>query len=285
MGGLGNQLFQIFAALAYELEHPDKYRCQFNKKVHGIRQKTYWNTFLQSLEGLCTTDPIAVQYQYNDPSYSYNKLPQFPVSTLLYGYFQSFRYFQKYRDVLFQRIRIREQQETVRTREDTIRTKEDTIRRKEEAAIVKRRICMHFRLGDYKGLPQHHPILPLTYYRAALKHIVQEKGASYEVRFFCETEDIAFVMEQRIAPLQTQFPGVSFVRGSQDGVDDWQEMLAMSLCDDFIIANSTFSWWGAYFGQQTGSRVLYPSLWFGPQVKVDHVRDLFPDGWKRIEAF
>jgi len=60
----------------------------------------------------------------------------------------------------------------------------------------------------------------------------------------------------------------------------------MSLCDHHIIANSTFSWWGAYFHSyrvpMEDPMILYPSLWFGPKLQEKVVSDLFPKNWIQI---
>ena len=63
---------------------------------------------------------------------------------------------------------------------------------------------------------------------------------------------------------------------------DWEQMLLMSVCENNIIANSTFSWFGAYFNQNENKKVCYPSLWFGPDMKKD-LRDLFPESWIKID--
>ena len=62
-------------------------------------------------------------------------------------------------------------------------------------------------------------------------------------------------------------------------------MLTMSLCQHHIIANSTFSWWGAYFGYalvNNNKLVYYPSIWFGSGLGDKKMDDLFPEGWKKI---
>jgi len=56
----------------------------------------------------------------------------------------------------------------------------------------------------------------------------------------------------------------------------------MSCCDDNIIANSSFSWWGAYFNDKPNKIVCYPSKWFGHNMNND-TRDLCPSSWKKIE--
>ena len=58
-------------------------------------------------------------------------------------------------------------------------------------------------------------------------------------------------------------------------------MLYMSLCSHNIIANSSFSWWGAYFNTNLERRVLYPETWFGPTANID-TNDLCPSDWVKI---
>jgi hypothetical protein len=64
-------------------------------------------------------------------------------------------------------------------------------------------------------------------------------------------------------------------------LEDWEQMLLMSLCNHNIIANSTFSWWGAYLNDNPGKIVCYPEHWFMPEVKKD-VTDLFEEDWIKI---
>ena len=58
-------------------------------------------------------------------------------------------------------------------------------------------------------------------------------------------------------------------------------MLLMSNCNHNLIANSTFSWWGAYFNSNTERKVCYPSVWFGPECR-NSTRDLFPENWVKV---
>ena len=65
-------------------------------------------------------------------------------------------------------------------------------------------------------------------------------------------------------------------------LDDWEQMLLMSLCKHHIIANSTFSWWGAYFSRG-GGMVYYPNKWFGSALGEKKMKDLFLEKlWKKV---
>ena len=56
----------------------------------------------------------------------------------------------------------------------------------------------------------------------------------------------------------------------------------MTQCKDFIIANSTFSWWGAWLCENLDKQVIYPHKWFGPNNSNKNTTDLFPQDWRMI---
>ena len=68
--------------------------------------------------------------------------------------------------------------------------------------------------------------------------------------------------------------------------DNRVDLCLMSLCNDFIIANSTYSWWGAWLSSNKDKKVIAPVQWFGKTgyTKDHNTKDLIPDDWIKISA-
>jgi len=278
-GGLGNQLFQIFTTIAYALKYSKAFFFLNNHQLisESTIRYTYWETFLSYLKPfLKDMDYIPPLMFINEPSFNYNKLPENlekNMSTLLVGYFQSPLYFDRYKKQICKLIKIDFKQMIIKQRFINLFTN-------------KILISLHFRLGDYKKYPDIYPILGEKYYSNAITHILSE--LNYNVNnhnvvitclYFCEVDDLNEV-EDNIKNLQLQFPLIKFERANPL-LEDWEQMLLMSLCNHNIIANSTFSWWGAYLNDNLGKIVCYPEHWFMPEVKKD-VTDLFEEDWTTI---
>jgi hypothetical protein len=104
---------------------------------------------------------------------------------------------------------------------------------------------------------------------------------SYNILYFCENDDIDDVM-LTVNKLENEFPEYTFIR-ADNTLEDWEQMLFMSCCHHNIIANSSFSWWGAYFNTQTDKIVCYPSVWFG-EIANNNTKDLCPTDWNKINV-
>jgi hypothetical protein len=146
---------------------------------------------------------------------------------------------------------------------------------------ISKTISIHFRIGDYKKYTDIYPILPYQYYKNALEIILREVGSNHldEVLFFCENGDIEDVIKI-IQPLEKDFPLMRFERVPLY-LDDWEQLLLMSMCCHNIIANSSFSWWGAYLNDNPGKIVCYPECWYKDKMKFD-TSDLFPEDWVEV---
>ena len=92
-------------------------------------------------------------------------------------------------------------------------------------------------------------------------------------------------MNEKIQILKqnVKFKELTFIKVPRE-LDDWEQMLLMSLCSHHIIVNSTFRWWGAYFSSGAGF-VYYPSVWFGPALGGKKMDDLFlEERWKKVSV-
>jgi hypothetical protein len=281
-GGLGNQLFQIFATIAYALEHIHEFIFPYADKLHtGMIRPTYWSNLLQSLIVYTAANPSCMYLNSKinqlpvcrEPHFNYAKIPQIDPSTsfALDGYYQSFKYFEKYEAQIYQMINLENQQ---------TQTKVDF----EHYLGNVFTINMHFRLGDYKYKQQHHPVMPKEYYEKSLMAIVSNTKTTSPIRvlYFCEEEDNAYVtqMIHYLKATASQY-SIEFVK-VDDTIADWKQLLLMSCCNSHIIANSSYSWWGAYLSPEKNKQVCYPSKWFGPAMGNVKVDDLFPSNWTKI---
>ena len=270
MGGLGNQLFQIFATISYAIKYKQAF--QFLKKDFLGKRTTYWNSFLLSLKEFTTLNLTKMQV-IKETKFNYQELPvpneSVNTNTKLHGYFQSYKYFESSFDSICRLIQLDNQKTTIKYK---YMHNFDNL------------ISMHFRLGDYKSLQEYHPLLPFKYYKNSIKHIIDKTSNSkLKVLYFCEKEDNEDVQDI-IELLHICYPDCRFIKGYDDAAD-WEQMLMMSICHHNIIANSTFSWWSAYFNTHEDKIVCYPDIWFGPKlIDVNNTCDLFPEKWNKISS-
>jgi hypothetical protein len=143
-------------------------------------------------------------------------------------------------------------------------------------------VSMHFRVGDYAKLPSHHPLMTRAYYENALNHMESQLGSKFRVTYFCEQDDKIHVLDI-VNYLRTKFPEVEF-DSILLNLEDYEEMLIMSLHKHHIIANSSFSWWGAYLNTNTDKVVCYPKVWFGPKLSDHDTSQMCPLEWTEIDT-
>ena len=88
-------------------------------------------------------------------------------------------------------------------------------------------------------------------------------------------------MEKKVEELKENFPKMEFV-GIDTNIVDYEQVFIMSGFKNFIIANSTFSWWGAYFSDIKDKKIIYPNKWFGESLQDKKIDDLFFEDWIKI---
>lgn len=279
MGGLGNQLFQIFATINYSIENniENNINAQFLDVSQVGSRKTAWKTLLVALHSMLTNKLPENKVMLKEPNFHYSKLPVVQNQHIaLYGYFQSEKYFVANYRKIYDLIRMDDRKREVLAKIETINEMISSSATLPNVVTV----SMHFRIGDYKNIQQFHPLMTLEYYYKSLQHITSAIDKPFQVIYFCEEVDLSNVHEI-IYELQNRFSHCTFVRCS-NLLDDWEQMVYMSLCHHNIIANSTFSWWGAYFNDNANKIVCYPANWFGPSLANNDTSDLCPSKWTKI---
>ena len=264
MGGLGNQLFQIFAIISYSIEFKHYYFF-FNEEntIGCTKRTTYWNTLLNKVVLFNKEQNVDFHFIVKeDPEYTTKTILDFPIDKyiLLYGYFQSYKYFYLHYDEIYKLLEIEQKKQQVLLNCVYY-----------NKTLLNSCCSMHFRIGDYYYLQDYHNILTLDYYKNALLKV----NTSF-VLYFCEEKDKKTV-KKMITSLRILFPSIIFYK-IHSYLSDWEQLLLMSLCKNNIIANSTFSWWGAYLNSNKDKIVCYPKQWYGPKKNVS-TKDLFPPNW------
>lgn len=131
-------------------------------------------------------------------------------------------------------------------------------------------ISLHVRRGDYvqdQRTYRTHGLCPISYYQAAIRHMV---GQIERPHFFIFSDDVAWVRQH----LHIDFP-CTYVDHNQSK-ESFNDMRLMSMCRHHILANSSFSWWGAWLNARADKIVLAPQRWFA---NATDTRDLLPQGW------
>ena len=133
-------------------------------------------------------------------------------------------------------------------------------------------VSVHVRRGDYvnnKNANAFHGVCSPEYYRKAIELIAKRVDSP---KYFVFSDDIEWVKEH------IEIPNAVFV--SQKDIADHEELVLMSKCKHAIIANSSFSWWGAWLNANPNKLVIAPKQWVSDS-RVNTV-DAIPAEWVRI---
>ncbi len=176
------------------------------------------------------------------------------------GFFQSDKYLAPIREILLKEISLKEPLENKYS--DIINKIAST-----------NSVSIHIRRGDYvndQKTKAAHYTFGLEYYEAALKIIAAKIN---NPTFFVFSDDIAWAKEN----LKIKAP-VVFV--SDPSIKDYEELILMSLCQNNIIANSSFSFWSAWLNENPAKLVIAPQKWNNKYTK--EYLELLPEPWLKI---
>jgi hypothetical protein len=182
-----------------------------------------------------------------------------PVLQVYYGRFQSEDFFKHNREVVKQALSF------------NLSKISDKTKAVAEKIVCGNSISVHVRRGDYldpKNKALFGNISTPEYYKKAIRQILEHVENPV---FYVFSDDIPWVKEN--LGLQNAI----FIDWNL-GVKSWEDMYLMSLCKHNIIANSTFSWWGAWLNQNPDKMVLCPPKY----INSDDSANFFPDAWHKI---
>jgi hypothetical protein len=276
IGGLGNQLFIIFTVISYAIKYNISYT--FPCFPRSCDRPFYFDTFLSDLKHSLvkiTPEQLTFRKYQETELFVYSTIPRYSKDFCIHGYFQNVNYFDENKEKILNIIGFHKQVEIVKEKYNKYQGYD---------------CSLHFRIGDAK-VNTGFIILDIEYYIDALKSL----NGIRSVLYFYEEEDILEV-EKKIRILWAEFPEITFT-AIDTSIPDYQQMILMSLCKNNIIANSTFSWWGAYLNtnqntnQNTNkntnqnNKVCYPSKYFQTHniTCEKNVKQLFLPSWKCIE--
>lgn len=248
---LGNQMFEIATAYAYALDH------EIPLLVPGLLTETKWNVpfnyerlFSGRLDTSAPSSPPSLSWK--EPSFNYHPLPE-ASSLALSGFFQSEKYFKHRRKEILELFAPPEGV-CVRLKKKYPFLQSDTL----VVGIQIRDYRKEFPTGAY------HPTKTRSYFAKAIEYF---------------PEDAIFLVSsnnQALAKECTWGLRPNIVYLEENYID---ELYALSLCNSFIISNSSFGWWAYWLSTSPDKVLIAPRVWFAPDYNNEAmIKDLYPEG-------
>jgi hypothetical protein len=233
-GGLGNYLFQISAAYAVSIRDNKELKIDVSDIaiVHSPLE-LYSNNIFRNIS-FGNIDNFEQIHQSNHIPISYINIPVVKGNLKLDGYYQNEKYFKEYRDDVLKLFEIDD------STKNYIIEKYSDIQFKNTCSI-------HVRRGNYVERQHFHSLQTIEYYKKSIS-IIGEKTL-----FLIFSDDIEWC-KVNLDFIENKI----FISGNLD----YQDLYLMSMCNHNIIANSSFSWWGAWLNNRKDKKIIYPSVWF-----------------------
>jgi len=241
-GGLGNQLFQWAVTRYLSIKYNTDYKFElsyFNSNGWKLELNNFKNIVVEELD-----KQISLKIVNDDFNFKIIEDNSF-----LNGYWQSEKYFTEIDSIIREDLKI-----------------EDSLMNyiiNKYPIINENTVSLHVRRGDYIKSNNYHPIQDIKYYEKAYD-IINDK--SINVLVF--SDDIEWCKQN------LKFDNITYIEGETNIID----MYIMSLCKHNIIANSSFSWWGAWLNTSANKKVIAPINWFGTQANL-YTGDMVPEKW------
>ena len=278
-GGLGNQLFQYSAARSladrlnvnlgldtreYNANSPFEMglkhfniRAEFNPKGLMKHKK---NGFSKYILDIALGNHKNV---YKETNLGFNNLfHSLPNKTYLKGYWQSEKYFENNQKNVFRDLQIiaPQSKKNIKISENISKTNS---------------VSLHIRRGDYvtnSAYNMKHGTCSLDYYKKSVDYLSKSLNKNFTI--FAFSDDPEWVFKNLKLPMDIQFIE------HNSSKKNYEDLRLMSQCNHNIIANSSFSWWGAWLNKSPKRTIISPKEWFADK-NIKNI-DIIPNNWIKI---
>jgi len=288
IGGLGNQMFQYAMGRAVAYQRNDILKLDISEFSH-YHLRRYSLHHFQIQESFATRDEVQKlqnfsikigfwkiplsQYlglfiPYYKKSYFIERTFRYdpnvfkaPKDVIFSGYWQSEKYFKSIEDIIRKDFKLKSEPDECNLNIMELINKTNSV-------------CIHVRRGDYIKNAEtfdYYGLCSLEYYSKAIQHIIDNVD---EPVFFVFSDDIEWVKKNLNIKKESYY--VDHNGSKKDYLDLW----LMSHCKHHIIANSSFSWWGAWLNTYPKKIIIAPKKWFNNN-KID-TSDLIPNSWIKL---
>jgi len=242
-GRLGNQMFQYASLVGFATHSNQKWAIP---KENSIVEK---ELNLGHKERFVLGDAFTVTYNDNpNPTQQFQEngeLVNLPPNTDINGYFQSEKYFSHCKEQVKEQFKFKTK---------ILQSSKNKLQEMNATDCV----SVHVRRGDYVNLPEYHPPINQEYYKESMSYFPDRK-------FLFISDDIEWCKKE-----------FGTKHKYSDGKNMFEDMCMMSLCDGHIIANSSFSWWGAWLGK---GKTVAPKKWFGEAINNKNDGSIYLKDW------
>lgn len=253
-GRTGNMMFQIANAYAQSLKFNRQFVVPSNESSTGHLE----NTLFRKLDFFIKLSDQVIGTFYKDLPFEFSSelLPEDNIPTAYRGWVQSEKYFSQYSEHI----------KDLFTYPKEFLTK---VFHHYPFFINQTVAAISVRRGDYLTFPTRHPVVSKEYLIEAYKRLPDH--------------DVLLVMSDDPQWCRDNLSFKNMVISDNNNFWDAEGIWLLSLCDHFIISNSTFSWWGAYLSRSDNKKVIAPECWFGPDINF-LTKDIYCQGWEIVPS-
>ncbi len=276
-GGMGNQMFQYALGRALSIKNKTELKLDtsfFDLNLIGVTKRIYGLDVFNIKADLAKKSDIPITYRNSLFNYFFSRFMKnkgkensfnfdskiFDLGKDVYldGYFQSPKYFAGYEDIIIKDFSLKNPlPQNIQEIAKDISNMES--------------LCLHVRRGDFVG-NKHHEVVGNDYYKNGIDYVSKNKKID---KIYIFSDDIKWCEDN----LKFDFP-IVFVGDEYLGMKDTGHLFLMSQCKNFVISNSSFSWWAVWLSNNKDKIVVAPKNWF-PDTSID-TSDLIPNEWIRL---